>query len=344
MLFGGNSHKLDLLFVIDNSDSMEHEQRSLKQSFPSDLERLRTAKLGHELPDLRVGVISTDLGAGPYMVGNCTRVGGDQGKLQDKPRIAGCTPPADPWIAYSPGKTNVPGSGQALSRAKAAFLCISELGTGGCGFEQPLEAARRALDPALKVNPGFLRPDAMLAVIFLTDEDDCSARDTRLYDPSSQGLTDPLGPLTSFRCFEFGVKCDCPGKMQCTRQDQGPRKNCVPVSGNGLLHGTDRYVKFLRELKQSAARHHGHDGAHQPVSPLQGGPGPGEGACPVGGGAPHRPRLPAVYRHPGPEAGHLHHAGLFGLGVEKVALKLSGLPYASGPESGKSDPYHMSTT
>lgn len=250
VLYGAHSPKLDLLLVIDNSDSMEHEQKSLKQSFPSDLERLRTAKLGQQLPDLRIGVISTDLGAGPYKVGKC-RPGGDQARLQTLQTIAGCTPPVDPWIAYSPGKTNVPGSGSALSRAKNAFICISQLGTGGCGFEQPLEAMQTALDPTLQVNPGFLRPDAMLAVIFLSDEDDCSARDHRLYDPSSQGLTDPLGPLTSFRCFEFGVSCDCPGKAQCTRQDLGPRKNCVPRP-NGLLYGTARYVKFLRQLKRSA--------------------------------------------------------------------------------------------
>jgi hypothetical protein len=60
-----------------------------------------------------------------------------------------------------------------------AFSCIAQLGPDGCGYEQSLEAMYRALDPA--VNPGFIRDDAALAVLFITDEDDCSARDTSLY-------------------------------------------------------------------------------------------------------------------------------------------------------------------
>ena len=76
-------------------------------------------------------------------------------------------------------------------------------------------------------NEGFLRPDALLAVVVVTDEDDCSApSDTELFDPSQHMLESPLGPITSYRCFEFGVLCQGvgPGRVP------GPREDCVPGS------------------------------------------------------------------------------------------------------------------
>jgi len=107
---------------------------------------------------------------------------------------------------------------------KTAFQCIAKLGTQGCGYEHSLESARRALDPQSNINPGFLRDDAFLAIVFITDEDDCSARNPQLFDPTQAALTDPLGPLTSFRCFEFGITCDIND-----RNKMGPRHNCVPA-------------------------------------------------------------------------------------------------------------------
>ena len=48
-----------------------------------------------------------------------------------------------------------------------------------------LEAMRLALDPATTENAGFLRENSALAIILLTDEDDCSARDPLLFDPEA---------------------------------------------------------------------------------------------------------------------------------------------------------------
>jgi hypothetical protein len=65
------------------------------------------------------------------------------------------------------------------------------VGTGGCGFEQPLEAARTALVQHIGSggpNAGFLRDDALLAIIFVTDEDDCSAPEASFYDPDNEEL------------------------------------------------------------------------------------------------------------------------------------------------------------
>ena len=95
-----------------------------------------------------------------------------------------------------------------------------------------------------------MRKDALLAVVFITDEDDCSASNPRLYDPTTAGLSDPLGPLTSFRCFEFGVSCQCDKSAStCNRNTQGPRKNCVP--GGKYLHKVDNYKTFFGNLKKT---------------------------------------------------------------------------------------------
>ena len=118
-------------------------------------------------------------------------------------------------------------------------------------------SAQKALDPTSNINSGFLRnddpckanrEDALLAVVFITDEDDCSAANPQLFDPSQQGLNDPLGPLTSFRCFEFGVSCTCPGKAKCDRFTQGARKNCVP--GGQYLHKVENFISFFKNLKK----------------------------------------------------------------------------------------------
>jgi hypothetical protein len=148
---------------------------------------------------------------------------------------------ADDYISYIDGQTNVESAIQdPITQVKEAFSCIANLGTQGCGFEHTLEAARRALAPGR--NKGFLRPDALLAVVFITDEDDCSAQRSQLFDPTQQTVADPLGPLTSFRCFEFGISCDIDN-----RDVVGPRHGCKP-SGD-WLHAVEDYVQFFRDLK-----------------------------------------------------------------------------------------------
>ena len=273
---------VDLLFVIDNSGSMAEEQKNLVDNFPKLVDALKSTKLGDKLPNVRLGVVSTDLGAGNLYSDSSCHVGGDGGKLTNTAKKTGCTAPSDKWIEYKEVdgqiQTNIVGAGDPIAKVKAAFSCIAELGDTGCGFEQTLLSAKQALDPVKRVNPGFLRnddpccgtagkpkctgtaksklpncqkaerEDAMLALVFITDEDDCSASNDTLFDGSQQGLNDPLGPLTSFRCFEFGVQCTCPGKAKCDRFTQGIRTGCKP--GGQYLHNVNNFISFFRNLKK----------------------------------------------------------------------------------------------
>ena len=170
---------IDILFMIDNSNSMEPKQANLASNFPKLIEALRSPKLGPvgpgvpcsasnpggcKLPNLHIGVISSDLGAGTYSFESCETPGGDGGKLHSGPgKLAplGCPTPKDAWILYQDAAggavTNVQNatSIDPVEQVKQAFSCIAYLGPGGCGFEHQLESAHKALTPG--TNPGFLR-------------------------------------------------------------------------------------------------------------------------------------------------------------------------------------------
>jgi hypothetical protein len=135
-----------------------------------------------------------------------------------------------------------------------AFTCIAALGDQGCGFEGQLKSVRWALDPLFipPGNQGFMRPDAVLAVILITNEDDCSLPDdSDLIDVNQTRMSDPLGPLWSFRCNEFGHLCNIGGVLQ--RPPRGAADNlqgCISNEGpTGKLTKIADEVAFLKSLK-----------------------------------------------------------------------------------------------
>ncbi len=154
--------------------------------------------------------------------------------------MAGCSPPSDLYISNIDGAANYPGT------LDEAFSCIARLGKDGCGFEQPLEAMKRALDGSRPENAGFLRPSARLAVIIISDEDDCSASDPSMFARTGPAGTD-LGPQKSFRCFEYGVTCDNGAPARAP----GQRNSCAPRTDSPYMPDVSAYVSFLKGLKNS---------------------------------------------------------------------------------------------
>jgi hypothetical protein len=265
---------VDILFVIDNSGSMKDEQENLRLNFSALMESLRKIRAG--LPNIHVGVASTDLGTGMFDVSYCN-LGGDAGNLLtgscDNPTgvpyivdveardcnvvkdASGICQPSDcgqASCAHEPSTTFVVDSRTGCPRCRNyvdesledVFGCVADLGTMGCGFEQPLEAMYKALDPANAHNAGFVRDDAYLAVVLITDEDDCSATSPALFDDTQTGLNTTLGPLWSYRCFEFGITCDINSRAP------GQRQSCVVRDDPAaMLFHMDRYERFLSQLK-----------------------------------------------------------------------------------------------
>ena len=236
---------VDVLFVIDNSGSMRQEQESLASNFPRFIEVLERMEGG--LPNIHLGVISSNVGTGPTNGGGDACIGqGDNGDLQLKdgcPSLGGDLFIEDIVTDEETGTRSFNYTGDLASQ----FACMAQLGTTGCGFEQHLESMKRALDPNNETNAGFVRDDAFLAVIFLQDEDDCSTTSAgrEMFDPSQDDRDAPLGELSSFRCFEFGTTCE-----PANEREIGPRDNCVPGDDDtDYMEPTDAYVDFIKDLK-----------------------------------------------------------------------------------------------
>lgn len=237
-----NIDKVDILFSVDNSGSMAEEQNSLKEQFPKMITVLTTGMRSANDPnpfppakDLHLAVVSSDMGAiGQVNVQGCDMNGGDDGRLQNIPRgTIGCQASYPAFLAYVSGR-------DTPQQIATDFACIAELGTGGCGYEQQMEAPFKALWPSVyadehgnvvKDNPytflgvtpqqmlgrgdqlppegskGFVRTDpntgiSLLAVVVVTDEEDCSSKKTDHFRVPT-GNTDPLAMQgNQIRCFK----------------------------------------------------------------------------------------------------------------------------------------------
>jgi len=204
---------VDLLFVVDNSGSMSEEQLSLIAQFPRMVTILGSGDLeGDGVEDfppvrsLRVGVITTDLGGGEVMGAGCPPLGDDA--ILRSGRVP---PPMGCGRTYPKFTTFRPDGDVPLEEFAQDFRCVAQVGIAGCGIEQPLEAALKALTPSTSdltfaggttghgdgENDGFLRRDAVLGIILVTDEDDCSIADGDLFNPESTRYEGLL------RCFLY---------------------------------------------------------------------------------------------------------------------------------------------
>lgn len=192
---------LDLVFMVDNSPSMGPKQAKMKAQFPKLIDALRDPNDG-SLPDLRIAILDSDLGAGlSDRACGSTINQGDKGVFQMRGADALGIDPSARWLELTKGQpVNFTGDVSTVFGQLA-----SNVGVQGCGYEHQLGAVEWAF--YLKDNASqrdFLRPEAYLGIVILTDEDDCSApADTAMYD--DQSLKTESGSL---RCATRGHVCD----------------------------------------------------------------------------------------------------------------------------------------
>jgi len=143
-----------------------------------------------------------------------------------------------PYLAY------VAGGASSAAQISHSLRCAARLGVRGCPFEQPLESMWKALAPADGqgelyeflngsrgqgdgYNAGFLRENALLAVVLVSDEDDCSVtqQGKLLLDNHRGGEAEQ----------KFGVEIN----LRCGR-------HMIDAS---LVRSVDRYVAALSSLK-----------------------------------------------------------------------------------------------
>lgn len=283
---------VDVLLVIDDSASMAEEQATLAASLASIAEVLERPELSF---DYRIGITTTNV-SNPLCQSTTTpenaalQVRSCRGHLDDFVGGGDGAPPTDvtevctdacpaewaaietlatataedavprprPWIERNGRVTNLPAG---LDPAQA-LQCLGLQGIGGCAYEAPLEAMHRVVqrstmdaDPAA----GFLRDDAVLFVVLVTDEDDCS------HHPEHESIFLPEGNRafwpdpaasepSSAVCWNAGVAC--------SGEQDGRYEGCEPVDLDidanpvaeddaedlAVLRPVSRYVDLLERL------------------------------------------------------------------------------------------------
>lgn len=218
---------VDILFEVDNSNSMRDNQSNLARQFDVLISQLvsppdRDMDGRPDYPpvkSLHVGVVSSDLGTPGSVVPSCVNSDvGDDGLLNPI-RNGQSMRGHQPWTTARAGDrparcTMDPNQYPSFLEFDAAtsnaadfredFVCNAFLSVGGCGLEQQLESVYRALvvhnpraQPGnMDPNAGFVRDNAVLAIVIVSDEEDGSTRDCR-YAEGGMPCTDALGVFDS---------------------------------------------------------------------------------------------------------------------------------------------------
>ncbi|HGG58081.1 MAG TPA: VWA domain-containing protein, partial [Nannocystis exedens] len=287
VLIEGN-REVDVLFVIDNSGSMAEEQALLAANFEAFVDELDAVDANY-----RIGIITTDNGnprdpkavfdggelrlsscqdrlspdgvsGGDFIYGdfNAEFACNDHCSLTDdqlvlRPsagKLDGDDTSTRKWLENIDGGTNLSGE---VTIAEA-FQCFGPQGINGSGFEAPLESMYRALlasDNASSANYGFLRENAHLAVIFITDEVDCSFNPdfTEIFQDNTTFWSDPDGQIpTSAVCWNAGTQCKGPGPVYegCEPADYGIDGAPAATENDAVMLPLARYVDLLAEIQE----------------------------------------------------------------------------------------------
>lgn len=279
------NRNVDILFVLDNSGSMAEEQGNLARNFAAFVGVLETESVD---ANYRIAVTTTDVDTG----GLCPQSTPEQGnfvmsscrsRIEDftamsrdghvDARAEACESacPAEwsdfrtsptaidasserssrPWMERIDGTTNLP---EGLTTAEA-FACFGPQGIVGCGLEAPLEAMYLALTRTTANDQdeyGFLRDDALLAIVFVTDEVDCSMRPQTRDVFGNDGLmafwndAQAEGTGQNATCWAAGVACDddANGVRHCEPANVG-RDGRPADEDDAVLHPMSRYITLI---------------------------------------------------------------------------------------------------
>ena len=273
------NHDVDVLFVVDDTSSMDAEQAKLAAAFGAFLEVLDRPEVR---ANYRIAFTTTDAGnptcGGPNPETGALRLDSCRSRPEEFGEGQACATSCSeavaeietlpttvdhgtearprPWIASTEGLTNLP---EGLTPLQA-LQCASPQGLDGCGFESPLESMGKALERTLTEGDpayGFMRAHAILSVVHVTDGTECSLNPDweAIFLPDANRLfwEDPEAEApTAAVCWNAGVACEG------TSPYEGCHSVDLDVEGNELsgaeaaravLHPVDRYVDQLQELE-----------------------------------------------------------------------------------------------
>jgi hypothetical protein len=252
------------------------------------------------VPDIHIGIVSSSLGgpegvAGAYCTGASQN---DKAHLLARNLQGGAVPTYDGlgFLAWDPDKKLDPPGESVLDAGTVGLVprlqdMVSGVGESGCGYEGQLESWYRFLiqpDPyeklvqkgddlvpegddatILEQRKAFLRPDSLVAVLMLTDENDCSIapgdgaarifNKARMVKPraecSEKGPDDPCCAPCDQAPPECAPQAACTDEngqtARLTAEEDHPDLRCFNQKerfGKDYLYPFDRYVKGLTEL------------------------------------------------------------------------------------------------
>jgi hypothetical protein len=193
---------VDVVIAVDNSGSMQEEKQQLRDiAFPGFAAAL--VHIAGGLDDFRVGVLDA------------------------------CNTPASFHTRGASGACNFAGGNAWIDSSSpnlvSEFKCVGDVDSsdaqcsGSNDDEQPASAAATALEPAWigagQPNAGFLRDDALLVVVAITDEDEQpvpSATAQEIYDR----LVATKGDVSKMVFLGIGGATDCAGAYGTAKHAQ----------------------------------------------------------------------------------------------------------------------------
>lgn len=192
---------LDLLFLVNSTPYIDRAVELTSQT--SEIINVVFHPDGNHqrVVDLHVGVIDMDVGAGGYDIATCNSPSMGalwrQGTCQHFNNILN-----PPFLTYSVDEPNDGGPSDSNGIALWSELeCLMSRYSVSCELEQPLQALRLAMTERVEdgTNAGFFREGAALAVVIISDEDDCSTLDQSFFDPERDDLASFVS--AGLRCF-----------------------------------------------------------------------------------------------------------------------------------------------
>ncbi|MEZ4453610.1 MAG: VWA domain-containing protein [Nannocystaceae bacterium] len=280
---------VDIIFVIDNSGSMAEEQALLSANFAAFVNVLEADDVK---ANYRMAITTTDNGnprcpkadttpeGGAFVLSSCIDridVGDflfkgvdpaldasatctdyctkDDTALAIRPTSTDLDPTekARPWLQNIEGETNLPNGVSTVE----AFQCFGPQGISGCGFESHLESMYKALgrtDQMADPQYGFLRDQAILSIVVVSDEADCSYPEEHkaIFIDNKVFWNDMADPIpTSAVCWRAGVSCEGsgPSYTTCKSENWDEAGNPGASDADAVLHPLSRYVTALSQIE-----------------------------------------------------------------------------------------------
>ncbi len=243
----------------------------------------------NSVQDVHIGVLSSSLGS-HGAGGQCaSTIENDRAQLLDR-GARGDTYEDLGFLAWDPAQTKTPpGTGSTLELQGLIGGLVRGVGENGCGIESSLEAVYRFLiDPAppgtlarrpctgdaarscvflegvddvvLRQRADFLRPDSLVAIIMLTDENDCSIIDGddnfAVLDPggvargTSACATDPQGA-----CCHPCDRAAPPGCPDPSTDAECQKGIITPAEDSIFLRCFDQKRRFGRDFRYPVDRY-----------------------------------------------------------------------------------------